>query len=588
MAKSIGIDLGTTNSCVATVEGDKPVVIPTSEGSRTLPSVIAFSKSGERLVGEAAIRQAVMNADRTFSSVKRHMGGDWTAPVDGKNFKPQELSAMILRKLKNDAREYLDDESLVDAVITVPAYFNDMQRQATKDAGRIAGLNVLRIINEPTAAALAYGLDNERQQKVMVYDLGGGTFDVSIIDISEGVIEVMSTSGNNHLGGDDFDEKIAEHLANVCKQQYKFDVKREPDAWARILDAAEKAKIELSSAAKTEVNLPFLSQNANAGGPLNFVCEITVDEFNKMIAPLIEKTAEPVEQALYDAGIAASELDQVLLVGGSTRIPAVAAKVKELTGKEPSQSINPDECVAQGAAIQANTLSNAANSLAVRGGEILLLDVCPLSLAIETVGGVATRLIERNTTLPTTYSQIFTTAAAFQTKVEIKVLQGERPMAADNKMIGNFMLTGIKRAPAGVPQIEVTFDIDANGIMSVSAKDLGTGKEASITIENDQRMSDAEIEAAIRDAETYAAEDNVRKQNWEDYAEAQSLLSQVDTAIAKNGKTMDKTEKKNIKNQANVLRGYLRKKQDKLTDGDRQNIRDAATTLKDMASSILE
>lgn len=420
---------------------------------------------------------------------------------------------MILRKLKNDAREYLDDSDLKDAVITVPAYFNDMQRQATKDAGRIAGLNVLRIINEPTAAALAYGLDNEVAQKVMVYDLGGGTFDVSVIDISEGVIEVMSTSGNNHLGGDDFDEVLANHIANVCKNQYKFDVKKHPDAWARVIDAAEKAKIELSSASKTEINLPFLSQDGDAGKPINLIFEITVDEFSKMVASLIDKTTEPVEQALYDAGIAASELDQVLLVGGSTRIPAVKNKVKELTGKEPNASINPDECVAQGAAIQANTLSNAANSLAVRGGEILLLDVCPLSLAIETVGGVATRLIERNTTLPTTYSQTFTTAAAFQTKVEIKVLQGERPMAADNKMIGNFMLTGIKRAPAGVPQIEVTFDIDANGIINVSAKDLGTGKEASITIENDQRMSDAEIEAAIRDAENYAAEDQVRKQN---------------------------------------------------------------------------
>lgn len=586
MGKAIGIDLGTTNSCVAAVEGDKPVVIPNAEGSRTLPSVIAFTKSGERLVGEPAIRQAVMNPDRTFASVKRHMGSDWTAKVDGKDFKPQELSAMILRKLKNDAREYLDDEALVDAVITVPAYFNDMQRQATKDAGRIAGLNVLRIINEPTAAALAYGLDNEMQQKVMVFDLGGGTFDVSIIDISEGVIEVMSTSGNNHLGGDDFDETLANHLNDVCKKEYKFDAKRDPEAWARILDAAEKAKIELSSAKQTEVNLPFLSKSGSE--PINFVCTISQDEFAKMISGLIQKTEEPVQQALYDAGIAASELDQVLLVGGSTRIPAVAEKVKELTGKAPSSSINPDECVAQGAAIQANTLSNAANSLAVRGGEILLLDVCPLSLAIETVGGVATRLIERNTTLPTTYSQIFTTAQSFQTKVEIKVLQGERPMAADNKMIGNFMLTGIKRAPAGVPQIEVTFDIDANGIINVTAQDLGTKKQQSITIENDQRMSDAEIEAAIRDAETYAEQDNERKQNWEDYAEAQTLLAQVDGAIAKNGKTMDKTEKKNIKAQANVLRGYLRKKQDKLTDGDRVNIKDAASKLKEMASSIID
>ena len=588
MSKAIGIDLGTTNSCVSTVEGNKPVVIPNSEGSRTLPSVVAFTKDGERLVGDPAIRQAVMNPQQTFSSVKRHMGTDWKANVDGRSFRAQEISAMLLRKLKNDAREYLKDDTLIDAVITVPAYFNDMQRQATKDAGRIAGLNVLRIINEPTAAALAYGLDNEMQQKVMVYDLGGGTFDVSVIDISEGVIEVMSTSGNNHLGGDDFDAKLAQHLAKIIKDQYNWDVKSVPDAWARVVDAAEKAKIELSSSQKSEINLPFLSPNACSGSPLNFSYTVSVKEFNKLISDLIEKTAEPVEQALYDAGIAASELDQVLLVGGSTRIPAVVEKVKQLTGKNPSSSINPDECVAQGAAIQANTLSNAANSLAVRGGEILLLDVCPLSLAIETVGGVATRLIERNTTLPTNYSQIFTTAAAFQTKVEIKVLQGERPMASDNKLIGKFMLTGIKRAPAGVPQIEVSFDIDANGIVTVSAKDLGTGNEQSITIENDQRMSDAEIEAAIRDAENYAAEDNVRRQNWQDYSEAQSLLSQVDAAIAKNGKSLDKQEKKNIKQQANVLRNYLRKKQDKLTDGDRLNIKEAAATLKEMSSSILE
>ena len=588
MSKAIGIDLGTTNSCVSTVEGNKPVVIPNSEGSRTLPSVVAFTKDGERLVGDPAIRQAVMNPQQTFSSVKRHMGTDWKANVDGRSFRAQEISAMLLRKLKNDAREYLKDDTLIDAVITVPAYFNDMQRQATKDAGRIAGLNVLRIINEPTAAALAYGLDNEMQQKVMVYDLGGGTFDVSVIDISEGVIEVMSTSGNNHLGGDDFDAKLAQHLAKIIKDQYNWDVKSVPDAWARVVDAAEKAKIELSSSQKSEINLPFLSPTACSGSPLNFSYTVSVEEFNRLINDLIEKTAEPVEQALYDAGIAASELDQVLLVGGSTRIPAVVEKVKQLTGKNPSSSINPDECVAQGAAIQANTLSNAANSLAVRGGEILLLDVCPLSLAIETVGGVATRLIERNTTLPTNYSQIFTTAAAFQTKVEIKVLQGERPMASDNKLIGKFMLTGIKRAPAGVPQIEVSFDIDANGIVTVSAKDLGTGNEQSITIENDQRMSDAEIEAAIRDAENYAAEDNVRRQNWQDYSEAQSLLSQVDAAIAKNGKSLDKQEKKNIKQQANVLRNYLRKKQDKLTDGDRLNIKEAAATLKEMSSSILE
>ncbi|MDO5329241.1 MAG: molecular chaperone DnaK [Coriobacteriia bacterium] len=585
MSMAIGIDLGTTNSCVAAVEGDKPTVIANAEGMRTLPSVVAFTKDGERLVGEPAVRQAVMNPDRTFASVKRHMGTDWRAHVDERDFTPQEISAMLLRKLKNDARAYLDDESICDAVITVPAYFNDMQRQATKDAGRIAGLNVLRIINEPTAAALAYGLDNEMKQKVMVYDLGGGTFDVSIIDISEGVIEVMSTSGNNHLGGDDFDEVLAKHLADVCKRDFNFDCKRVPEAWARIREAAEKAKCELSSADKTEVNLPFLGQGAS--GAVNFACTVTRSEFESMIASLIELTTEPVEQALYDAGIAASELDKVLLVGGSTRIPAVAAKVKSMTGKPASQSINPDECVAQGAAIQANTLANAANSLSVRGGDILLLDVCPLSLAIETVGGVATRLIERNTTLPTHYSQIFTTAAAFQTKVEIKVLQGERPMAADNKMIGNFQLKGIKRAPAGVPQIEVSFDIDANGIVTVSAKDLGTGNEQSITIENDQRMSDAEIEAAIRDAETYAAEDKVRRQNWEDYNEAGRLVREVDAAIARQGKTMDKEKKREIKKAANELRRYVSKKQEKLTDADRAAMKTAADSLSNLASDII-
>lgn len=574
MSKAIGIDLGTTNSCVAAVEADKPVVIPNAEGKRTLPSVIAFTKNGERLVGDPAVRQAVMNPDRTFSSVKRHMGETWKAHTDEKDFTPQELSAMILRKLKNDAKEYFDDNDIKDAVITVPAYFNDVQRQATKDAGRIAGLNVLRIINEPTAAALAYGLDNERQQKVMVYDLGGGTFDVSIIDISEGVIEVLSTSGNNHLGGDDFDEKLANYLADYSKKTYNFNPKNQPEAWARIQEAAEKAKCELSSSEKTEVNLPFLSGN------VNFLCTITRQEFENMIAPLIELTTEPVEQALYDAGIAASELDKILLVGGSTRIPAVANKVKAMTGKEASQSINPDECVAQGAAIQANTLANAANSLAVRGGDILLLDVCPLSLAIETVGGVATRLIERNSTLPAHHSQIFTTAASFQTKVEIKVLQGERPMAADNKLIGNFMLKGIKRAPAGVPQIEVSFDIDANGIVTVSAKDLGTGNEQSITIENDQRMSDAEIEAAIRDAEQYAEQDKAKKEELDSYQEAQKILHDIDQKIAKEGKTMDKEKKREIKRKANELRRYLSKKQSKLTDADRAAIKASAEELK--------
>ena len=494
---------------------------------------------------------------------------------------------MILRKMKNDAKAFLDDD-VVDAVITVPAYFNDMQRQATKDAGRIAGLNVLRIINEPTAAALAYGLDNGQAQKVMVYDLGGGTFDVSIIDISEGVIEVMSTSGNNHLGGDDFDKKLAQNLVENCKQNSGFNPINDTQAMARIYEAAQKAKCELSSMESTKVNLPFLSQNAGPnGGPVNFETTITRDEFNALTKDLVEKTSEPVEQALYDAGIAASELDQVLLVGGSTRIPAVAQHVKKLTGKQPSQSINPDECVATGAAIQANTLHNATNSLTVRGGDILLLDVCPLSLSIETVGGVATRLIERNTTLPTHYSQIFTTAAPFQSKVEIKVLQGERPMAADNKLIGNFQLKGIKRAPAGTPQIEVSFDIDANGIVKVTAVDKGTGNEQSITIENSERMSDAEIEQAIADAKKYEAQDNVRRQNMEDFSEAQKLLNEVDNKIVKDGKTLDKDLKKQIKRDANNLRKYTTKRQEKLTDSDRTALKNAYETLKQSAAQIL-
>ena len=583
---AIGIDLGTTNSCVAVVEGDRPTVIVNAEGERTTPSVIAFSKQGERLVGNVAIRQQAMNPDRTIASVKRHMGSDWRANIDGKAFSPQELSAMILRKLRRDAENFLGQE-VTDAVITVPAYFNDTQRQATKDAGRIAGLNVLRIINEPTSAALAYGLDHGMAQKVMVYDLGGGTFDVSIIEIGEDIIEVLATAGDNHLGGDDFDERVAGYLADEFKRQTKVDARREPMAWQRIREAARVAKEELSAMTSTHVNLPFLAQNAS--GPLHLECDITRATFDKLTADLVERTEGPVMQALNDAGIAASELGQVLLVGGSTRIPAVQEHVRKLTGKAPSSSINPDECVAQGAAIQAATLSQAQRGgvLATRGQEILLLDVTPLSLSIETIGGVATRIVERNTTLPAHYSQVFTTAAAFQTSVEIHVLQGERPMAADNKTIGKFRLKGIKRAMAGVPRIEVTFDIDANGILTVSAKDLDTGKEQSITITDDGRMSDAEIEAAIRDAELYASEDNTRRDHMSSVSDAQSLLARVNQAYGKHHKELDKEEKKQLKADIAALTKLANKNSKKMTDGDYVDLKAAYEALERSAGHLL-
>ena len=576
MGATIGIDLGTTNSCMATVEGGKTVVIPNAEGERTTPSVVAFSKEGERLVGNVACRQAAMNAGRTFASVKRHMGTDWRATVDGKKFTPQELSAMILRKMRQDAEAYLGT-SVTDAVVTVPAYFNDMQRQATKDAGRIAGLHVLRIINEPTAAALAYGLDNGTPQKVMVYDLGGGTFDVSIIEIGDGVIEVLATSGDNHLGGDDFDERVANYLLDTFQREHGEDLRRNPMAVQRVREAAEQAKKELSSLDSAHVNLPFLAQNA--GGPLHLDATVTRAAFDDMTRDLVERTTAPVQTALNDAGIAASELGCVLLVGGSTRVPAVQAHVRKLTGQEPSASINPDECVATGAAIQAATLAGASTGL-VRANSLLLLDVTPLSLSIETVGGVATRLVERNTTLPVHYSQVFSTAAAFQTSVEVKVLQGERPMAADNKAIGTFRLKGIKRAPAGVPQIEVTFDIDANGILTVSAKDLDTGKQQSITIDDSGRMSDDEVDRAIRDAEQYAEQDEARRDAMLAREEAQRLANEADQALAQKGKQLEKDEKKQIKADVAAVRKLLSKKVDKVDEADVAVLRTASEQLE--------
>lgn len=585
MGATIGIDLGTTNSCVAIVEGGRPEVIVNAEGERTTPSVVAFSKSGERLVGNVAIRQQAVNPDRTISSVKRHMGSDWRANIDGKAYSPQEISAMVLRKLKGDAERFLGKD-VTDAVITVPAYFNDTQRQATKDAGRIAGLNVLRIINEPTSAALAYGLDHGSPQKVMVYDLGGGTFDVSIIEIGEGVIEVLATAGNNHLGGDDFDERLCKHLIAEFKRTSGFDAERDPMAHQRLKEAARSAKEELSSLSSTHVNLPFLAQNQN--GPLHFECEVTRAEFDRMTADLVEQTTEPVQQALNDAGIAASELGQVLLVGGSTRIPAVQEHVRKLTRLEPTNSINPDECVAQGAAIQGDTLANAAagNLLATRGQEILLLDVTPLSLSIETLGGVATRIVERNTTLPAHYSQVFTTAAAFQSSVEIHVLQGERPMAKDNKTIGKFRLKGIKRAMAGVPKIEVTFDIDANGILTVSARDQDTGKEQSITITDDGRMSDAEIEAAIRDAEMYAGEDQARRDKMEAISNAQRVAGEMNALYGKVQKQLGKDEKKQIKSDLAIVTKIAGKKMEKLGDADFAELSSASARLEETAARL--
>lgn len=554
MGKIIGIDLGTTNSCVAVVENGEAVVIPNSSGNRTTPSVVAFTKYGDRLVGEVARRQSVTNMERTISSVKRQMGTNWHIDIDGKEYKSQTISAMVLMQLKADAEAFIG-EPVTEAVITVPAYFNDVQRQATKDAGRIAGLTVRRIINEPTSAALSYGLDHGEAQKVMVYDLGGGTFDVSIIEIGDGIIEVLATSGDNHLGGDDFDSKIVDWIVSKLKKEQRVDVTKDLAAMQRIREAAEQAKKELSTSENAQILLPYLTQVKET--PVHFDTVLTRTEFNSLIQDLIEKTTGPVINALNDAGIAASELGRVLLVGGSTRIPAVCEKVKELTGKEPSRNINPDECVAKGAAVLGSTLQGNALVAAGTGQDLLLLDVTPLSLSIETVGGVATRLVERNTTLPVRYSQIFSTAAPYQRQVLIHVLQGERPMARDNKTIGKFKLKGIRSAPAGVPQIEVTFDIDANGILNVSARDLDTGKEQSITITADDRMSDAEIQQAIKDAHQYAGMDTLRRKALSSSSEAQALLAKVQQKLKAEGKKLDKTEKKQIKADCNALQRCL-------------------------------
>ena len=535
MSKIIGIDLGTTNSCVAVMEGGQPTVIANSEGARTTPSVVAFTKSGERLVGETAKRQAVTNVDGTVISIKRHMGENYKFNYDGKGFSPQEISAMILQKLKKDAESYIGEE-VKEAVITVPAYFSDAQRQATKDAGKIAGLDVKRIINEPTAAALAYGLDNEKEQKIMVYDLGGGTFDVSIIEIGDGVIEVLSTAGDNKLGGDDFDNVITQYMLDEFKKQEGVDLSTDKMAMQRLKEAAEKAKKELSSATTTNINLPFIT--ATAEGPKHFDMNLTRAKFDELTAHLVERTAGPVNSALNDAGMTASELSKVLLVGGSTRIPAVQDKVQQLTGKEPFKGINPDECVAIGASVQGGKLAGDAGA-----GDILLLDVTPLSLSIETMGGVATRLIERNTTIPTKKSQIFSTAEDNQSAVDINVVQGERQFAKDNKSLGRFRLDGIAPARRGVPQIEVTFDIDANGIVNVSAKDLGTGKEQHITITAGSNMSDEDIDKAVKEAAEFEAADKKRKEAIDARNEADSIVFQTEKALEEAGDKVDPTEK---------------------------------------------
>lgn len=585
MSRVIGIDLGTTNSCVSVVENDTPVIIPSATGATTTSSIVAFTKNGERLVGEAAARQAVTNPERTITSVKRHMGSDWSARIDGKEYKPQTISAMILMQLKKDAEKFLGEE-VTEAVITVPAYFNDIQRQATKDAGRIAGLNVKRIINEPTSAALSYGLNHGEPQKVMVYDLGGGTFDVSIIEIGEGIIEVLATSGNNHLGGDDFDERLVQGIVRKFKDKTRVDLTKDFAAMQRIREAAERAKKELSTSDTTHIMQPFITQVKGEALHLDMV--ITRQEFESMISDLIQKTEDPVRNALNDAHISPAQLGRVLLVGGSTRVPAVQRKVREMTGKEPSRNINPDECVAKGAAILGSTLQGRGLVAAGTGQDLLLLDVTPLSLSIETVGGVATRIVQRNTTLPARYSQIFSTAAPYQRNVDIHVLQGERPMARDNKTIGKFRLKGIKPAPAGMPQIEVTFDIDANGILKVSARDLDTGREQSITITADDRMSDMEIQQAMQDAQNYASQDQVRKDAIELLGEANKLLIRTERCVKNAGKQLDKPVKKQVKADTVKLQKLVAKcRLDRVDANQLSEIRAAKEQLEQSAGDIL-
>ncbi|MDD4369582.1 MAG: molecular chaperone DnaK [Anaerostipes sp.] len=580
MGKIIGIDLGTTNSCVAVMEGGQPTVITNAEGMRTTPSVVAFTKTGERAIGEPAKRQAVTNADKTISSIKRHMGTDYKVTIDDKTYSPQEISAMVLQKLKADAENHLG-EKVTEAVITVPAYFNDAQRQATKDAGKIAGLDVKRIINEPTAAALSYGLDNEKEQKIMVYDLGGGTFDVSIIEIGDGVIEVLSTAGDNKLGGDDFDNIVTNYMLSEFKKQEGVDLSADNMAMQRLKEAAEKAKKELSSATTTNINLPFIT--ATAEGPKHFDMNLTRAKFDELTRELVERTATPVNTALKDAGIAASELGKVLLVGGSTRIPAVQDKVQQLTGKEPFKGINPDECVAIGASIQGGKLAGDEGA-----GDILLLDVTPLSLSIETMGGVATRLIERNTTIPTKKSQIFSTAEDNQSAVDINVVQGERQFARDNKSLGRFRLDGIAPARRGVPQIEVTFDIDANGIVNVSAKDLGTGAEQHITITAGSNMSDDDIDKAVKEAAEFEAQDKQRKEAIDARNEADSMVFQTEKALEEAGDKVDANEKVKVEADLKELKDLVEATKDveNITEAQVEDLKAKKETLMNSAQGL--
>lgn len=578
MGTVIGIDLGTTNSCVAVIEGDTPTVITSKEGYRTTPSVVAFTKSKERIVGDAAKRQAAVNSDRTIFSIKRHMGTDYRKKIDGKYYTPQEISAFILMKLKEDAEDFLG-QPVTDAVVTVPAYFTDAQRQATKDAGKIAGLNILRIINEPTSAALAYGLDNGMAQKVLVYDLGGGTFDVSVIDIGDNVIEVLATSGDNHLGGDDFDERIVNYLVEQFKISDGINLSKDASAMQRLREEAEKAKKELSSSVTTNINLPFIAMAKD--GPHHIDITLSRQTFNELTADLVDRTITPVENALHDAGLSKTDINMVLLVGGSTRIPAVADKVRQLMGKEPSRNLNPDECVALGAAVQGGKLGNQLQAGSA-ASEIILMDVTPMSLSIETMGGIASRLIERNTTIPTRHSQIFTTAGNFQTSVDIKVFQGERKFTRDNKLLGNFRLNGIKRAMAGVPQIEVTFDIDVNGIVNVSAKDLGTGREQSITITSSSNMTEEEIEKARWEAEIYSKQDEAYQSFIDIREDAVKTLNEANNALAANRKVWEKDKKKNVKAQIGHLGKLISKAPiDKLNEEKAASLHEAAEAVRE-------